>query len=115
MPATYSWTLADRTPSWSCAAADDREPRAETRHAVGEREDDDEQHVLGERGAPGVVREGVDRPLERPRDRQRGERRGPEAGDTHAVADPVARDVPPDGARRRRQPRLPAACGLSAA
>src|SRR5881628_487573 len=91
------------------ATADDREPRAETRHAVGEREDDDESHVLCERGARRVVLEGVDRPLERPGDRERGKRREAKAGDARGVADPIARDVSPDRARGRRQARLPAA------
>jgi hypothetical protein len=97
------------------ARPEDREARAQARGAVGGGEDEDQADVAAERGAGAVAAERVDRVLDRPRD---GER---EAGGREQTegAERVTLAVPPDGegdgVRGRRQPRLPAACGLSAA
>ena len=75
------------------------------------------EDVLGAGRALGgaVAGERVDRVLDRPR---HGERE-PGGGEETERAERVTRAVPPGGAREgergRRQPRLPAACGLSAA
>ena len=97
------------------AGAEDREPRAEPRGAVGRREREDEADIAAEGGGGAVAGERVDRVLDRPR---HGERE-PGGGEETERAERVTRAVPPGGAREgergRRQPRLPAACGLSAA
>jgi len=85
------------------------------RDAVADREQHDQRDVVADRGGRRMRLERVDRSLHRPGDCQRRERRGGETDDAEGVAGPVVPDVTPRRPRGRGQPRLPAACGWSAA
>ncbi len=95
------------------ARAHDRKTGAQAGDAVRRGQRDDEADVAGHRRA--VLLQRIDRLLDGPRDRER-EGRGRQQGHrTRRIARAVACRVAREGARWPRQPRLPAACGFSAA